>query len=181
MAQPTAIKAFVTYEGREIIIDAMDRSLYHPGNEEQYNLFQLKTARLAFNGTDADDVINMTSQEFQDRWDANGVTNTVDFSPYGVGNSEGFFNITHYKLPADPYNKIEFYVCLCPGENLEIPAPGINSLMIYADPDPTVPIGPFQRPPSYVYGQEKSFIYAIFPPITKLESDGLQFRVTLEL
>jgi hypothetical protein len=42
--------------------------------------------------------------------------------------------------------------------------------MIYADPNPTL-----------VEANEKSFLYAVFPEISKLESDGLQFRVTLEL
>jgi hypothetical protein len=42
--------------------------------------------------------------------------------------------------------------------------------MIYSDPNPLVE-----------GSDEKGFIYATFPAITKTDTDGLQFEITLEL
>lgn len=164
----SAIKAFVTMEGRQIIIDALDRTLHHPSNTEDYKIFQIKSARLGYDGDDARDIINESAADFQARWD---ITPGVDLSAYSIGNGNGFLNITHYKLPGGDGNIIEFYVCVPPGENLDIT--DCNELMIYADSDPTTQ--------GTAGVDETGFIYAIFPEITKLENEGLQFRVTLEL
>ena len=161
----SAMKAFVTMEGREIIIDALDRSMYSlaaPNEAHLYDIFQIKTARLGYNGDDATDVINHTATLFQADWN---VTPGVNLYPYAVGNEEGFLNITHYKTGG---NTIEFYVCVPPGENTDFT--GANELAIYSDLDPTL-----------VEGNEKLFIYCVFPPISKLQSDGLQFRISLAL
>ena len=68
----TAIKAFCTMEGREIIIDALDRSLYSldsPNEANLYGIFHIKSARLGYNGSDSKDVINHTAALFQADWD----------------------------------------------------------------------------------------------------------------
>jgi len=155
MPAPSTIRCYVTEEGREIIINALDN------NSNGQDINTICTARLANNGDESTVIKTYTTVDFQTAW-----TGTPGFTHATIGNTGGYMNISKYKVNSSPYNTIKFYICIPPADSSAFTC---NELMIYADPNPLVESG------------ETGFIYATFPAVTKTDTDGLQFEITLEL
>lgn len=155
MPAPSTIRCYVTEEGRELIIDAL------ANNANGSAINTICTARLANSGDESTVITTFTTANFQTNFTASG------YSPTTIGNPDGFLNVSNYKTTASPYNTITFYICIPPATGSAVTC---NELMVYADPNPLIN-----------GGDETGFIYATFPAITKTDTDGLQFEITLDL
>jgi len=93
------------------------------------------------------------------------LTSPIDLSAAGIGGSGGYIPIT--TITKIDYRTIKFQCYIPSGAGTAITC---NEIMIYSDPNPVS-----------VDLDEKSFICAVFPDISKNDTTGLNFEITLTI